>query len=669
MTRFFALVALCCAGAIGLQGQSPSQDIIVGECTLAGTWTQNSEGLGSSTWTITADGEATESGLGNAKGRATLSGRKVRIDWTIPGYNNSGYYEWNLDAACQSGSGVAVNTVSGVTRKTTVAKTAGPPGEAATIKAEIRDLPTEVWVGWGRPSMSATIFITGFRRNTADPVVLECPDAISLQGDHPDPGGDAFRRVRVWPCGATAQTYDWPVEGYGWGILISAPEKDGGPQPGRPRDICIGSNPVRLRVSQKGAGSATLTIAPQLLLKAGLVGGGGTYGPTNCTGDARGPGGGGTGGGGTGPFRCGLGILWKEAESGWTGTWRRRGDSNVFDARWERAGFRPIEQILTMTLSGNTVTIFRQDPNVAGNNCTYQGTVGSDGVTVTGEYTCNDRGNRIGPVPWTATIICDTGSSTALAGKFAIATANGSYLTAVNGGGVGGPNAVHTQPFPPGTVVSGFKETFTLLPQPDGKYAIQTYRGTYLTAVRGGGLSGPDTIHTDATRIDAWEKFAIERQADGTYAIRTVNGNYLTAVNGGGIGEGRGAIHTNATTVSGWEKFKLVSTDWNRVAVDHDSSTGLKLPRTLQECETSSATICGSWTLNGNFFEARWSNGATATLTIERFDGGAIIINRRDRNVDFSARYVGRLSGNKIEGTVTWSSGGRSWSGTWNASW
>jgi len=127
MTRYFALVLLLLAAASGLQGPQHAQEIS-SECTLAGIWTQQSEGLGSSTWTITADGEATESGLGNAKGKATLSGGRLRIDWTIPGYNNSGYYEWALDESCK-GSGVAVNTVSGAKRNTTVARTKSGPGQ------------------------------------------------------------------------------------------------------------------------------------------------------------------------------------------------------------------------------------------------------------------------------------------------------------------------------------------------------------------------------------------------------------------------------------------------------------------------------------------------------------------------------------------------------------
>ena len=39
-------------------------------------------------------------------------------------------------------------------------------------------------------------------------------------------------------------------------------------------------------------------------------------------------------------------------------------------------------------------------------------------------------------------------------------------------------------------------------------YDIQTINGHYLTAVDGGGLT-TDTIHSDATRVGAWEKFTV----------------------------------------------------------------------------------------------------------------------------------------------------------------
>ena len=41
-----------------------------------------------------------------------------------------------------------------------------------------------------------------------------------------------------------------------------------------------------------------------------------------------------------------------------------------------------------------------------------------------------------------------------------------------------------------------------------GVYDIQTVDGHYVTAVGGGGRT-TDTIHTDTTRVGAWEKFTV----------------------------------------------------------------------------------------------------------------------------------------------------------------
>jgi hypothetical protein len=89
--------------------------------------------------------------------------------------------------------------------------------------------------------------------------------------------------------------------------------------------------------------------------------------------------------------------------------------------------------------------------------------------------------------------------------------------------------------------------------------AMQTFNGHYLTAVGGGGRIS-DVIHSDATRIQAWEKFTLEDLDLGTpvitYGVKTVNGHYLTAVGAGGrISD---VIHSDATRVGSWEMFKPV---------------------------------------------------------------------------------------------------------------
>jgi hypothetical protein len=89
---------------------------------------------------------------------------------------------------------------------------------------------------------------------------------------------------------------------------------------------------------------------------------------------------------------------------------------------------------------------------------------------------------------------------------------------------------------------------------------IRTYNGNYVTAVGGGGRN-TDTLHTDATRIGAWEKFALVPLGNGMTAIQTVDGHYLTAMSGGGWNDNainNPAFHTDATRIQAWEEFTLV---------------------------------------------------------------------------------------------------------------
>jgi hypothetical protein len=72
-------------------------------CSLAGSWSQSTPGIGSSTWDVKADGTATEDRLGMATGKATLSGSVLRITWETGSWE--GVYEWKLKPNCESESG------------------------------------------------------------------------------------------------------------------------------------------------------------------------------------------------------------------------------------------------------------------------------------------------------------------------------------------------------------------------------------------------------------------------------------------------------------------------------------------------------------------------------------------------------------------------------------
>jgi hypothetical protein len=146
-----------------------------------------------------------------------------------------------------------------------------------------------------------------------------------------------------------------------------------------------------------------------------------------------------------------------------------------------------------------------------------------------------------------------------------IRTDSGNYVTAV-GGGNRETDVLHTN-----ATQIGSWERFALVPAGNGMVAIQTVDGHYLTAVGGGGLFDNDpnhsVIHSDAPWIRAWEEFTLVPLNNGktfAYAIRTINGYYLTAINGGGQAGGGGQIGTNlviesnATGVTPWEQFQVI---------------------------------------------------------------------------------------------------------------
>jgi hypothetical protein len=135
----------------------------------------------------------------------------------------------------------------------------------------------------------------------------------------------------------------------------------------------------------------------------------------------------------------------------------------------------------------------------------------------------------------------------------AIQSFDGHYLTAVGGGGRT-TDVIHTD-----ATRIGAWEKFTLVDSGDGAsnihYGVRTVNGHYLTAVGGGGRI-TDVIHSDATQLQAWEKLTMVSLGPDFYAIQTIDGHYLTAVNSGGLITD--TIHSDATRIGSWEKFRLV---------------------------------------------------------------------------------------------------------------
>jgi len=79
-------------------------------CDISGSWAHSTTDVGQATWIFTPIGgnryNAREIGLGNATGTAVLEKDRLRIDWAAD--NSRGYYEWNLDSSCASGTGKLV---------------------------------------------------------------------------------------------------------------------------------------------------------------------------------------------------------------------------------------------------------------------------------------------------------------------------------------------------------------------------------------------------------------------------------------------------------------------------------------------------------------------------------------------------------------------------------
>jgi hypothetical protein len=144
---------------------------------------------------------------------------------------------------------------------------------------------------------------------------------------------------------------------------------------------------------------------------------------------------------------------------------------------------------------------------------------------------------------------------------------NGAFLSAVNGGGIGGADsgsdatALRTDATSPGALGS-----FTLVVLDDMHFALRTADGFYITAVNGGGIGDTlletgihQPIVTNGTALD-YSVFHLVPLTGKQVALRTQDDqHYVTAVNGGGFkGHGDVPIRTVAKKHGRNERFKLV---------------------------------------------------------------------------------------------------------------
>lgn len=98
----------------------------------------------------------------------------------------------------------------------------------------------------------------------------------------------------------------------------------------------------------------------------------------------------------------------------------------------------------------------------------------------------------------------------------------------------------------------------------DFQFALKTSNRHFVTAVNGGGLGGRNDesspIHTDAKTIGIWERLTLNFLPNNRLTIKVPNGQFLTTVNGGGmIGPSNSPVQTDAAQPADWGTFTLVT--------------------------------------------------------------------------------------------------------------
>jgi hypothetical protein len=98
------------------------------------------------------------------------------------------------------------------------------------------------------------------------------------------------------------------------------------------------------------------------------------------------------------------------------------------------------------------------------------------------------------------------------------------------------------------------------------------------------------------------------------------------------------------------------------------------LPNSIVSCETNTATLCATWTkTKPGIYHAQWEQGSVATIRAVQFSSSGVVFVRDDpsgTSAGMHAVYTGVPSGSTIpNGTVTWTYGGQTFSGFWQAEW
>jgi hypothetical protein len=121
--------------------------------------------------------------------------------------------------------------------------------------------------------------------------------------------------------------------------------------------------------------------------------------------------------------------------------------------------------------------------------------------------------------PWETFKLVPAPTTVAGQRAYAFRTSDGDYITAVNGGGMGENGTNPSSQLITNATSIGAQEEFRIIPvsaASDGKVAIQTSDGKhFVTAVNGGGCGGPDSVpfHSNAKVIGPYESFTLIKGA------------------------------------------------------------------------------------------------------------------------------------------------------------
>ena len=209
----------------------------------------------------------------------------------------------------------------------------------------------------------------------------------------------------------------------------------------------------------------------------------------------------------------------------------------------------------------------------------------------------------------------------------------------------------------------------------------------------------PSTFKLDTTRtITAISTYHWPGYTPGTIGLRSNSGTMYgpwqaSACHGmGGVANAYWVVYPNIQLPPG--TYSIVDSgqsSWAYVPSDCTGARGIcmvfaaglsnpgslqapgSLPGSLHECETYTTEICGTWTWEGDHYNAKWNQGTLGTVKVERWGTSGVVLTRNDyagENAGTVGHYEGQLSGNTIKnGVYTVTYEGNTVSGTWYANW